>query len=177
MKIEKGMQVPKFSLKSLAGQTVTNESMLGKKYMISFYRYASCPFCNLRVSFLMDLHKSLGLNHQMLAVFQSSEEDMKAHVGKQTPVFPLFSDEGMKYYKAFGVEQSWMAYIKGALNISTLINAYKQGFKIGRGMGPRSTVPADFLVDERGLVIYAYYGHDISDHLDIEIVEQFYSAH
>jgi peroxiredoxin len=177
MTLEKGRQVPAFQLISLDGKVYNNKEMIGKKYMISFYRYASCPFCNLRVSFLMSLHDSLGLDHQMLAIFQSDENDMKQYVANQTPSFPLFSDSERVYYSKFGVETSTWAYIMGALKLGQLIKAYRKGFSIKKSMGPKTTVPADFLVDEKGVIQYAYYGKDISDHLDIDTVEVYFSAH
>lgn len=177
MKLVKGQQVPPFRLVSLKGDTYTQENMIGKRYMLSFYRYASCPFCNLRISFLMDLSHELGLEHQMLAIFQSDEADMEKHVASLETNFPLFADVNRIYYKRFGVETSAWAYFKGALKISTLWRAYKKGFPISKAMGPKTTVPADFLIDERGIIMYAYYGNDISDHLDIDIVEVFFKGH
>lgn len=176
MKLVKGQQVPDFKWVALEGDTFSRDSMLGKRYMISFYRYASCPFCNLRISFLMALHETLNLNNQMLAVFQSDEKDMRKHVADQKPSFPLISDHKRIDYKKFGVEKSVWAYIRGAMRLSTLFGAFKKGFLIRNSMGPKTTVPADFLVDEKGIIQYAYYGKDISDHLDIDIVEVFLSA-
>lgn len=167
--------VPPFTFQ-VNGLEITNETMLGKRYMLSFYRYASCPFCNLRVSFLIELHKTLNLDQQFIGVFQSSEEDMLKHVKNQDLVFPLVSDEKHIYYKKFGVEASLWAYIKGALKIKTLLNAYKKGFKISNSFGQKTTVPADFLVDEAGIIQLAYYGKDISDHLDLDKVENFFTV-
>ncbi|MBI9012191.1 MAG: redoxin family protein [Clostridiales bacterium] len=176
MKLEVGRKAPDFEIKSLDGAVYNLKMMTGKKFMLSFYRYASCPFCNLRVSFLMDLHKRLNLDNQMIGIFQSNEEDMMTYVGRLSPEFPIGSDYERKYYKAYGVDTSLMAYIIGAMRLNTLLKAYKKGFHISRSMGPRTTVPADFLIDEKGIITDAYYGHDISDHLDLEIVEEFFSA-
>lgn len=41
MRLIEGSKVPKFELLDVKGNLHTNETMLGKKYMISFYRYAS----------------------------------------------------------------------------------------------------------------------------------------
>jgi len=176
MKLSVGMKAPNFSLRSIKGDVFTLDSMKGKKFMLSFYRYASCPFCNLRVSFLMGLHGDLKLDNQMIGVFQSTEEDMKKYVSNQEPEFPICSDYDRTFYKAYGVDTSLMAYIIGAMKLKTLLDAYKKGFKISRAMGPKTTVPADFLIDEKGIITYAYYGTDISDHLDLDIVEVFFSA-
>lgn len=176
MRLKVGMKAPNFSLKSIDGQMITLDSMKGKKFMLSFYRYASCPFCNLRISFLMGLHEELKLDKQMIGVFQSTESDMQSYVSNQKPQFPICSDYEREYYKTYGVEKSLMAYILGAMKVKTLYRAYQKGFKISKSMGPKTTIPADFLIDEKGIIIYAYYGNDISDHLDLDIVEVFFSA-
>jgi len=176
MRLKSGISVPGFELVSIDHQSFTKTSMLGKRYMLSFYRYASCPFCNLRISFLMELHDRLGLSNQMLAVFQSDEGDMKQFVVNQSPVFPLFSDADQVYYKKFGVESSWLAYLRGAIKLKTLTDAFKKGFFIHHSYGDKATVPADFLIDETGKIVHAYYGKDISDHLDIDVVEAFFSV-
>lgn len=165
--------VPSFEFR-VNDQIISNQSMLGKKYMLSFYRYASCPFCNLRISFLIELHQALALDQQFIGVFQSSEEDMAKYVSKQDLSFPLVSDEKKTYYKKFGVEKSMWAYIKGALKVKRLFEAYHKGFKISHSYGDKTTVPADFLINEEGIIEVAYYGNDISDHLDLEIVTEFF---
>lgn len=174
MRLKIGMPAPEFKLTDLDGHTITSEEMKGQRFMLSFYRYASCPFCNLRVSFLQELHKTLDLEHQFIGVFQSSNKDMLDNVGKQNSVFPICSDEKRSYYKKYGVEKSSFGYILGALKLNKLRTAIKRGFKIGKSMGPKTTIPADFLVDEMGIIQIAYYGKDISDHLDLAIVEEFF---
>jgi len=174
MRLKPNFQVPDFELKSLDNQVFTNESMLGKRYMLSFYRYASCPFCNLRISFLIGLNQELNLENQILSVFQSDVDDMKQFVVNQQPDFPLIADPEKVYYKKFGVESGWYAYLKGALKVKTMLQAFKKGFFIHHSYGEKNTIPADFLVDENGKIIFSYYGKDISDHLDIDVVEAFF---
>jgi len=174
MRLKKGMNAPPFDLSDILGRTITSDSLLGKRYMLSFYRYASCPFCNLRVSFLTDIHKSLGLDDQFIGIFQSTEADMKSYVAKQELEFPIVSDYERIYYKKYGIESSAWAYFKGALRLDLLWKAARKGFHISQSMGPKTTIPADFLIDENGVVKHAYYGKNITDHLDLEIVEAFF---
>jgi peroxiredoxin len=174
MKLKVGQKIPDFKLVSISGKEFSASSMYGSRYMLSFYRYASCPFCNLRISFLTELHKELGLNDQFLAVFQSDQKDMEKYVLKQAIEFPMFSDFKKVYYRKFGVEKSALAYIRGALNISDMLKAYKKGFKISKSQGDKTTIPADFIVSEDGIILEAFYGKDISDHLDIELVEKYF---
>lgn len=174
MKLTIGTEAPEFNIVDIYGKKISLESMKGKRFMLSFYRYASCPFCNLRISFLMGLHDELKLENQFIGIFQSTEEDMSKHVTNQNTNFSICSDFKRVYYKKYGVDTSIFAYIKGALKINTLLKASKKGFKIKNSMGPKTTVPADFLIDENGIIKNAFYGKDISDHLDIDIVADFF---
>ena len=174
MRLVSGEKVPDFIIEDIKGNKITSQDLIGKRYMVSFYRYASCPFCNIRISFLAGLYEELDISEfKMLAFFQSTKEDILKHVDKQETPFPIISDYKLKEYKKFGVETSILGFIKGSLHIKKLFKAMKKGFKISNSMGPKTTIPADFLVDESGIIIHAFYGKDISDHLDIEIVEEF----
>ena len=50
MKLKKGDSISELTLPSVDGSTFNLESIQGKKAMISFYRYSSCPFCHLRIN-------------------------------------------------------------------------------------------------------------------------------
>ena len=48
MKLKKGDKIEEITLPSIDGTTFNFEAIKGKKAMVSFYRYSSCPFCHLR---------------------------------------------------------------------------------------------------------------------------------
>lgn len=174
MRLKEEMLVPDFELVDIYGNSISSKDMLGSKYMISFYRYASCPFCNLRMSFLIsDYEEFKSHKFKLIALFQSTEEDILNNVGNQKSPFPIIADPKLSQYKKFKIEKSIFAYIKGGIKLKLLLEASKNGFNIGKSMGPKTTIPADFLVDENGVIKYAYYGKDISDHLDLDIVKDF----
>ena len=50
MKLKKGDSINELTLPSVDGSTFNLETIKGKKAMISFYRYSSCPFCHLRIN-------------------------------------------------------------------------------------------------------------------------------
>lgn len=53
MRLDAGQQAPGFSVADLEGRTVSFEGLPGRPVLLSFFRYGSCPLCNLRVAFLM----------------------------------------------------------------------------------------------------------------------------
>ncbi|MFC1890661.1 peroxiredoxin-like family protein, partial [Thermodesulfobacteriota bacterium] len=158
--------------RDLFDNPVSLEDYRGKRLMLSFYRYASCPLCNLRIHELIKNHdplKDRGLS--MLAVFQSPAESILEYVGRQDIPFPVIPDPDRSLYHAYGVESSWGAFLKAAARLPEMIAATRAGFRPGRMEGETAMVPADFLVGPDLVVEKAYYGKDIGDHIPIADVE------
>ena len=49
MKLKKGDKIEELKLPSIKGDIFTIENIKGKKTLLTFYRFATCPFCNLRI--------------------------------------------------------------------------------------------------------------------------------
>ena len=138
--------------------------------MLSFYRYASCPVCNLRIQRLIAEHSRLdALGLAVVAVFQSPVESIREHVGRQDAPFPIVADPEMSFYRDYGVEARWRSLFTVDVTKAAL-QAFRRGFLPGRVDGPFQRTPADFLIDSQGIVDVAYYGRDINDHLAVEEV-------
>ncbi|MDF2445854.1 MAG: hypothetical protein K0S46_1090 [Moraxellaceae bacterium] len=173
MKLSPGVQAPAFSLSDLYGNAVGLEQFRGRKVLLSFYRYASCPFCNLRVHHLSrqaPAWQARGLD--LVAVFQSPRESILEHAGSEPRPFAILPDPTRGLYRQYGVEGSWGAFLKGGLQLGKFGAAMKEGFMPGKMEGDINMVPADFIIDEEGRVLVAYYGRDISDHLPEAVIEQ-----
>tara|TARA_Y100000746_G_C15162529_1_gene309778 strand:- start:153 stop:425 length:273 start_codon:yes stop_codon:yes gene_type:complete len=50
MKLQKGQTIPKLSLPNTKGELFEINNIKGKKSLITFYRFAQCPLCNLRIN-------------------------------------------------------------------------------------------------------------------------------
>lgn len=140
--------------------------------MLSFYRYASCPLCNLRVAQLIAQYPSLreqGLH--LVAFFQSPRQSILETVAKQDAPFPIVSDPGRLIYELYGVESSRLGLAKGLLRLSEFWVATKKGLLSIASDGDRKLIPADFLVGPDLTIERAYYGKDIGDHLPLEEIK------
>ena len=140
--------------------------------MLSFYRYASCPLCNLRIAQLIAQYpylKEQGLH--LVAFFQSPRQSILETVTKQDLPFPIVADPECAIYKLYGVESSLLGLLKGLLRLSEFWMAMKKGFLSVASDGDRTLIPADFLVAPDLVVERAYYGKDIGDHLPLEEIE------
>lgn len=174
MKLSPGAQAPAFTLNDLNGNPVSLAQFRGRRVLLSFYRYASCPFCNLRVHQLSQRAaewQARGLD--LVAVFQSPRESILEHAGSEPRPFAILPDPERGLYRAYGVEGSWGGFLKGSLQVGKLATALREGFLPGRMEGDINMVPADFILDEEGRVAVAYYGRDISDHLDEAVIAQY----
>ncbi len=173
MRIQPGQPAKNFSTEDISGNAITLTDYAGRSVMLSFYRYAACPLCNLRVHHLIQHHASfLERNLNLVAVFQSPPESIRRYVGRQNIPFPVIADPERNLYRLYGVESSWPGFIRGSLRLSMVTSALMKGFLPGKMEGIKSMVPADFLIGPDSTIRVAYYGGDIGDHLPIEQINE-----
>ncbi len=168
-------KVSKIILPTIDGQEFNTELLKGKKYLISFFRFATCPFCNLRVHELVKRHEEFDKDFSIVAIFDSSVENLKKSTSKHNAPFPVLADETNKYYKIFGVKKSLHGMLWGMLKrfpslMKSIIVYGNFPWPIN---GSLLTMPAEFLIDESGNIVKAYYGKDEGDHLPIEEIIEF----
>lgn len=173
MHLKSGDTAPLFDAVTMDGRPIRLSDFRGRKLLLAFFRYASCPLCNLRLSELIRFQPELqaqGL--QILSVFQSPLERLQHYAGRQRPPFPVIADPDHILYRRYGVASSWGGFLKGSLRIGSLARAAARGFLPGPMDGNKALIPADFLIAP-GLVIHtAYYGRDIGDHLPLLAIYQ-----
>ncbi len=169
-----GEFAPAFRVPDLQGDAVDTRNFRGRWLLLSFYRYASCPLCNLRVHELSGLHadwQTRGLD--MLAVFQSPADKLRQYVGSQRLPFPLIPDPEQTLYQRYGVGHSWVGFLvawgKRLPEIGRAV--LREGYFPGSVEGGIHRIPADFLINPGGRIAEAHYGRDIGDHLSIARIE------
>lgn len=172
MRLLSGQKVPSFSIRDFENNIITEEDLRGKKTLLSFYRYVSCPFCNLRIHRLLEHYSSYESNGlQIIGVFESPAESMAKLIDKQAISFPIIPDPKLELYKLFGVRPSVWSFIKGCFDVKNFSSAMSKGFLPGKIEGALTMMPADFLIDENLNCEVAYYGSYISDHLDFSQID------
>lgn len=167
MRIREGQKAIDFTVTDIFGNEIMLHNFSEQRVLLSFFRYASCPLCNLRVKQLNEIFpilKSKGL--KILAFFESPKESTLKYVGKQDLPFTVIADPDRLIYKLYSVEKSILGYILGGLSFK-MFKALRLGYKIRDIEGQRTLLPADFLIDNF-TIKRAYYSKRISDHLPIE---------
>lgn len=170
-----GSSIIPFTLPSLDGSPWQLSNLEGKPYMLAFFRFASCPFCNLRLHQLISRLDKLPKEFTIVAIFDSSVMELQRYAERHDSPFPILADEAGIIHRQYGIRHSWFGVLKGMLiRFPSLIYAlFKKGylpFSIG---GRMDAMPADLLVDRQGIIREAYYGSDEGDHLSFERIQEF----
>jgi peroxiredoxin len=177
-----GDKVGQIRLQALDGSMFELSSLQGRPFMLSFFRFASCPFCNLRMHHLVQRFGELnqaGERFTIVAIFDSSLENLREHAERHHSPFPLLADVRGTYYAQYGIEHSVAGVLKGMLmRMPTLLYAmFGKGYLPTKINGDMTTMPADFLIDAGGTIRMAYYGRDEGDHLPFEVIQRFANSH
>lgn len=165
-----------FSTVDVHGRPVSLEQFRGRPLLLMFFRYASCPMCNLRLHDFAREYPRLQATRGLAAVafFHSSAEAIRRHAGRREYAFPLVPDPDQEIYRHFGVETSWAGFLKSMLLpsfYSDWIRSMRHGFW-GGADAQMAKMPADFLVGPDGRILLVHYGHDIGDHLPLAEIER-----
>ena len=177
VRLKVGAPAPEFSESDIEGRTVGVSSDVGRPLLLSFFRYGSCPLCNLRMAFLIEAYPrlhSLGLH--VTAVFESDAATVRDTVGRQPIPFAVIGDPDRRLYRLYAVDASLAGYLLGALRLFSFRAALRRGFGIGKADGAVTQLPAEFLINAQGVIERAYYGRDIGDHLPITEIESLLST-
>jgi len=150
---------------------------VGQKTLVSFYREASCPFCNFRIYELAGQMPTLSKKGvRVINVYASSAEEVQRFFDRFSEKMIMVADPDMEQYGAYGIESATlkqkikamttrlMALIKGNLLISSVKGETAKDSKI---------LPADFLINSDGYIVEMYYGRDIGDHIPIDRLNHF----
>ncbi|HZM25639.1 MAG TPA: peroxiredoxin-like family protein [Anaerolineales bacterium] len=174
MRLKAGDRAIPFSAETIDGKVVSLDQFAGKPLLLMFYRYASCPMCNLRLrDFAVhypELHKH-GL--EAVAFFHSPGRNIRANAGKRYYPFHLVADPSYRVYRTYGIETSWLRFFLSMLLPSFYVDWIRaMRYGIWGGVDwQMGKMPADFLIGPDGRLIKAHYGRDIGDHLSVKEIE------
>ena len=152
----------------------------GRPTLLAFFRDAACPFCNMQLYQLTQRYDKLSaMGLEIVAVFASSPEEVKRFILARPRPFPVVAEPTAAAYEIYGIQQSFWKKIKAVLTrFPTLLKGltvlgFAGSLKGLAGVNTTNIMPADFLIDEFGNIIVAYYGQDAGDHIPFERVEAF----
>lgn len=179
MKLEINVSAPIFQMQSVFGGEIDLHSYKGKKVMIAFFRHAGCPFCNLRVHTLSKHVEAFKKNNlEMIFFFESPKSVIeRSTFHKDVLPIPIISDPEKTWYNTYGLEESAaksrMSHLTSFLQ--TTIKAKLKGLPVHMMAGGESinTIPAEFLLDEQGIIRQLHYSTSLTDRMNIKDIQAF----
>ncbi|WP_405937553.1 AhpC/TSA family protein [Streptomyces sp. NBC_00726] len=148
-----GAQAPRFTLPSATGKAVGLGQLLTQgPVVLTFYRGAWCPYCNLTLRSLQQHHTGItDRGAQLVAVSPQIPDESLSLAEKHALDFTVLSDAGSDTAKAYGL----------AFDLPDDLAAVydKLGFDLHRVNGghPRTLpVPATYVIDQNGTVRWAF---------------------
>ena len=174
--LHSGDDAPSISLPAIDGTTFDLSEHRGKRVILTFFRFDSCPFCNIRIHHLTQRWNEFPTDTVMVGIFDANIEALKRRIHKKHNVpFTIVADETYETYEQNGVQKSLLRVMLAPLRRPlTMLQAIIRGYiPLTLSMKKMSTIPVDILIDEHGKVVNAHYCKDTVDHLPIDTMIRF----
>jgi peroxiredoxin len=166
MRLDVGSHAPVFTAQTLGGRLVDLAALRGRTVLLKFYRFATCPVCNLHLHhFIKDYRHLEALGLTTVVLFHSPAAKVEESRREATP-FDLVPDPDKRIFRAYGVETGWAGMVSPAV-MRDYMRALAAGFPPGMltSDGGITGNPADFIVDADGRIAFAHYGRHYADSL------------
>lgn len=165
--LKEGEQAPDFTLPDALGNAVTLSHLLGQgPVVISFYRGAWCPYCNLELrAYQRVLPELQELGASLVAISPQTPDHSLSLVEKQHLSFTVLSDAGNQVARAYGLVFTIEEAVRAA---HARIGANLPSFN-----GDDSwelPMAGTFLVDQAGIIRLVSVDPDFSRRLDPSVV-------
>jgi len=159
-----GARTPAIVLKNAKGETVDVANLLKKgPVVVTFYRGGWCPYCNLELKAYQEILPEIkAAGASLVAVSPEKPDDTLSTAEKNALAFEVLSDVGQKVGRAFGLVFEFTEELKNAYQSFNLDIPARNGTP-GEWALP---VPATYLIDRDGKIIYAYTDPDYRDRAD-----------
>ena len=165
-----GDSVPNLNLPAIDGTTFNMSDTKGKRVILTFFRFSSCPFCNIRINKIVKRWNELADDTVMVGVFNAKAAELTKRMKKHKAPFTIVADESYEYFEKNSVVKSFGKFLWGALRSPlTFMQATLKGyFPLTLSIAKLSIIPVDILIDTDGKVVKAHYCKDTADHLSID---------
>ena len=86
-KLNIGDQAPDISLPAIDGSTFEMSSMKGRRVILTFFRFSSCPFCNIRIDRIIKRWGEFPDDTVIVGVFDAQIDELSMRMGKRGGTF------------------------------------------------------------------------------------------
>lgn len=155
--LKKGDKIPSFALQDATKGKISSASLLKKgPVIITFYRGAWCPYCNLQLRDLQQHIKAIkATGAELVAISPEKPDSTLKTVKKQKLDFYVLSDSNSKVGKEFGL----------MFNLDPELKKLYSNFGIDLAASNSSKkwelpLAATYIVDQNGMIIYSFVDAD-----------------
>jgi thioredoxin-dependent peroxiredoxin len=165
--IRAGEAARDFHVHDLAGSPVTLDQFRGKYLLLSIYRSPDCPLCGLRLYQLSLAYPDLqAIGVEVVVAFEADAEIVNKYAAIQRYPFAMVPDPKRELFQLYGVRPSWWG-MRGVLRLHHYWQAWRMRVGGRRSTGILPQLPADLLIGPDQVVLRAYYGQDVGDHMPL----------
>ncbi len=162
-------KAPEFSAKDQNGKVITlQDELKNGKVVLIFYRGQWCPYCNKQLKGIEDsLSLITSKGATVFAITPEVPGNIAKTIEKTNATYSIISDDNLKIMKAYDVAYS----VDPA--VVEKYKGYGIDFSQANGSnGANLPVPAVYIIDTNGNIIYRYFDTDYRNRASIkEIVE------
>lgn len=179
MILSAGNTAPSFDMLDSKGKQVSLSDFQGKFLLLSFFRYAGCPFCNLTLIKLIERYDNfVNRGLETVVFFQSDDDSIHKYVDAKKPPFPLIADSKKVVYESYGVQSSLAGSVKSLLKVPEVGTAIlRKEVSQGAMDGDKFLMPAQFVIGPDSKIIKANYGTDFMDKIPFFEIEALIVEH
>ena len=124
-----GDTAPQFTLPAIDGSTFNMADMKGKRVILTFFRFSTCPLCNMRIRRIVQRWNEFSKDAVMVAVFDAKVGDLQKRMKKHDAPFVVVADETYEQFNKNGVKKSFFKFMWGAMRSPlTLLQATLRGY-------------------------------------------------
>jgi peroxiredoxin len=156
-----GEQIPDAQLLDVDGQAVQLKDIMKEKpTVLVFYRGGWCPYCNAQLSGLAEAESEIvGLGYQVVAISPDHFETLKPTVTDDKLNYNIYADPGAILIQEIGIGFKTPEKAKDYI--------FKKTNKDATDVLP---VPAVFILDTTGKILFEYINPDYSTRLTSELL-------
>src|SRR4029453_6620179 len=111
MRLNTGTLAPGFAAESIGGRRVSLEQLRGRPVLLKFYRFATCPVCNLHMHRFIQDHRMVRDAGLTTVVLYHSPADKLVEAQDYPTPSDLVPDAGKKIFRAYGVERGLRGFV------------------------------------------------------------------
>lgn len=129
-----GDLAPDFTLEDSAGVQHSLSSLRGSKVLLSFFRFAACPFTLMSMDTMKTMHEMMKNAGIKIVCVYKSTPSMIANFSSETCHVLALSDKKGAVYKSYQVTQTAGTALKYEVEGFTHLKKFKPYFKLGLKM-------------------------------------------